>query len=368
MLIISLILSALLLAIANVMVWRFRNAGTMIGGLTLGILVSSFFLMCLLPALTVQSVLLAGAVVVWRSSRRSPSFFLPLSCGATLLAYGVSGLLVLGTEREYARLRVRYPYESMEGRLPAPKPATDGAARHPDTIERLARLEGAIGDHANGYREYQLKRLHEHAVSLFIASPGFGVSRMGGTPSESNLAMALRREPAPSQPGTRFTSLFSPGDLQRPSADDGAALGRMLDESIEDFVNFRGFGYVKDRRHVAGFQSHRFSKIPDPANSWKVRTLDLVSLLLHDEPAVYVSDRLPRMDRLRGVPTRPLDRFERFALNSLQQGEDIIMARGEEGIRMLGAVRGARQCVVCHGGDRGDLLGAFTYTLCSDGP
>ncbi len=30
---------------------------------------------------------------------------------------------------------------------------------------------------------------------------------------------------------------------------------------------------------------------------------------------------------------------------------------------MLGAVRSAKQCVKCHGGSRGDLLGAFSYTL-----
>jgi mono/diheme cytochrome c family protein len=35
---------------------------------------------------------------------------------------------------------------------------------------------------------------------------------------------------------------------------------------------------------------------------------------------------------------------------------------------MLGAVRSTRQCVACHGGDRGDLLGAFSYALVSDGP
>ena len=30
---------------------------------------------------------------------------------------------------------------------------------------------------------------------------------------------------------------------------------------------------------------------------------------------------------------------------------------------MLGAIRSAKQCVQCHGGQRGDLLGAFSYTL-----
>jgi hypothetical protein len=74
------------------------------------------------------------------------------------------------------------------------------------------------------------------------------------------------------------------------------------------------------------------------------------------------------MDQLRDVPTLPLDRFERFALDTLRQGEGIFITQGEEGVRMLGAVRSTNRCVACHGGDRGDLLGAFSYTLRSDGP
>jgi len=72
-----------------------------------------------------------------------------------------------------------------------------------------------------------------------------------------------------------------------------------------------GLRFIKDRRHVAGFETHRFSRVPAPANRWKVQTLELVSLLLHDEPEVYVSTHLPRMERRHGQPTRPLDRFER---------------------------------------------------------
>ena len=104
-------------------------------------------------------------------------------------------------------------------------------------------------------------------------------------------------------------------------------------------MNPRGFGYIKDRRHVAGFETHRFSQVPAPAGAWKVRTLELVSLLLHDEPAVYVSDHLPRMEHRSGIPTRPLDRFERFGLGAVRQGEDLFIAAESDGVRMVGAVR-----------------------------
>ena len=119
---------------------------------------------------------------------------------------------------------------------------------------------------------------------------------------------------------------------------------------------------------IVGFQTHRFSQIPDPTERWKVQHLELVSLLLHDEPKVYVSPDLPRMDRLHGVPTRPLDRFEEFGLDAMHRGEDIFTAQVDEGVRMLGAIRNTEKCLSCHGGKMGDLLGAFSYALRADKP
>jgi hypothetical protein len=47
----------------------------------------------------------------------------------------------------------------------------------------------------------------------------------------------------------------------------------------------------------------------------------------------------------------------------LHQGEDLVVAQEGQRLRMLGAIRSVRQCVACHGGARGDLLGAFSYFL-----
>src|SRR5258708_7015748 len=230
MLFISLILSALLLLIANGSAWRARHAGTTILCSSLAFMVGPFFLMCVLPAVALQALLLCGVTIVWRATHRGPSFFLTLSCGATLVAYGLSGMLVLESEREYARLRVRYPYESMEGRLPPPRAVPGGTPLLPAAAQRLSRLEEEIPEHVIGYRESQLRRLHEHAVELFINSPGFGAARMF-YPSESGLAANLGRGPVPLQPGPRFTSLWSPGELERPPADDEAPLSHMLEGS-----------------------------------------------------------------------------------------------------------------------------------------
>ncbi len=143
----------------------------------------------------------------------------------------------------------------------------------------------------------------------------------------------------------------------------GPQFDTLHEASVLDFTNPAGFGLVKDRTHVYGFQRHGFSKVPDPADTWKVGTIDLVGLLLHETPVAYISANLPRMDELRGAPTRPLDPFEAQGLEHLRGGQDLFVRGSDKRVRMLGAVRSVKQCLACHGGDRGDLLGAFSYTL-----
>src|SRR5258708_39906209 len=96
---------------------------------------------------------------------------------------------------------------------------------------------------------------------------------------------------------------------------------------------------------------------------WIVQDLELVSLLKHDEPVAYVSKNLPRMDELREAKTRPLDAFERDALEVLRRGEDLKVQNASREIRMLGSIRAVKQCLQCHEVERGDLLGAFSYRL-----
>jgi hypothetical protein len=182
----------------------------------------------------------------------------------------------------------------------------------------------------------------------------------------------ILREPLPDRPPVPQP------DYLRPSAPpdalladlrgwDPGAMGRLHDDGVLDFVNPRGFGFVKDRR-VAGFQRHGMTKVPSSVAAWVVAHVELVGLVVHEEPVVYVSANLPRMDDVRTVPTRPLDPFESEALDALRGGEEVY-ARGAGGsARMVGAIRATRQCVVCHGGSRGDLLGAFCYGLRRETP
>jgi hypothetical protein len=157
---------------------------------------------------------------------------------------------------------------------------------------------------------------------------------------------------------------------------------------VQDLQLFAGawsLGWVKDRDHVAGFVAHGFGFAPElmhpdfhivppappdrrdsreshPAR-WKIGRLELVSLLKFDEPAVYVSENLPRMKDLAKATTRPLTDFERQALASLETGEDLVSVAATNDIYLLGAVRAVKQCTECHAAQRGELLGAFSYRL-----
>lgn len=387
MLFISLIASAVLLIAANRIVYRARNPVAKTIGLSLGLSFGPLVVMCLLPTLAIQGLLLGLTVITWRISGRGPATFLRLSCGATFAAYVIGTLMAWTGERESARLRGMYPYQSMEEMVPPPRPAFRDAPLVPAAVGRLEQLEAEIGEDssASWYRNHQLELLHEHAVGLFVNSPGFGVTRMI-RPSELGIKLGVRSSPVPLQPGPRTASGWSPGNLERPTADDQAFLAWMFEDSVQDFVFSRGWGYLRDRRHVAGFVPHRFSNVPGPTDHWKVhhgksqftrapipttawrvQTLDLIGLLIHDEPVAYVSDRLPAMGELRAAPTRPLDKFESVGLTAMRHGEDLFISRDGERLRMLGGIASARQCVACHGGERGDLLGAFSYTLQREG-
>jgi hypothetical protein len=323
--------------------------------------VGPLFIGLFLPPVALQFIMLCLALGLWPALRRRLRSFLPLSATATVVAYAIPGLLVWQTHREFTSLRERFPFESLEGRVPVPQPASLTEA----TDRRLTDLEGAIeeGDFFDPrpLRVAHLRQLHEETLSLFVNSPGFGVARMF-RPTEWSLTWGLREGPSPDQPGSPALE-YGPALPKVLSPEEESDLHRLHEGSVVNFANPNGFGYFRSRRKVAGFQPHQFSRVPEPAKQWQVQAVELVGLLRHKEPVAYVSVRLPSMEELRGAPTRPLDSFEASGLAALHRGEDLYVGGTGDGVRLLGAVRSARQCVECHGGQRGDLLGAFSYSL-----
>jgi hypothetical protein len=311
------------------------------------------------PAVAYQFVVLAILAPTLRATGRGEQLAAPVAVATTGLIYGLATWTALEHHFEYNRLRTLYAYESMEDRLPVPDgtlrttPLPAAANLHLSELEADA-LEGSAHS-----RTRLLGELHEDVVGLFVNSSGFGEARLR-RPSDAELSVG--DVPPVAQPVPRASPASTP-EPPTPAPTAESRLTRLHFESTLDFANLAETGYFKDRRHVAGFRPHRFSKVPGASLKVGVETVDLISLLRHDGPVAYVSADLPRMDELRDASTRPLDRFEAGALKQLRQGEDLLVEEADTRLRMLGSIRSVKQCVQCHGGARGDLLGAFAYTL-----
>ncbi len=258
---------------------------------------------------------------------------------------------------DYVTVRAMIPYVSLAERLPQ-RPAPSGQLLTPHSNESLSKVEGRLN--FRGWRASEIKRIHESATWEFINRPGFGSVRMGPRSVFDVIDWKCPVIPQPNSPPQYGST--SEQEVLKDKTLDTNKLEEFHQNSLVDFVNSQGFGYVKDRRQVAGFDSHGFSKIPEPSKPLQLISLELVGIL-RDNPVVYVSDYLPLMSELRQAPTRSLDAFENSGLKSLRRGEDLIVKQSETSLRVLGAIRSTKQCINCHGGERGDLLGAFSYIL-----
>jgi|GEM_PF-5165402 len=147
------------------------------------------------------------------------------------------------------------------------------------------------------------------------------------------------------------------------------SLPELLKYNHLDFLNPATFGWEVAPKQVAGFEPHAFRfpvpKVTVKSEVFALRRLELIGLLMSDEPRVYVLEHLPRMDQIveSEVPTRPLNEFESSALQKLMEGEDLVVDEQPDRITMVGALRSFESCAKCHGSRVGELLGAFSYEL-----
>jgi hypothetical protein len=392
---VSLVLSIGLLVGANEHVWRrdrflivFVGAGAVCSFLPVVIGLAFF------PPVALLFVLLCVLVYLRWLFTWGPRVFLPLSLACAVIAFVLPAYFWWPAEREeYARLRDEFRYESLDDRLPPPRHNLSHLLSA-DAAERLDRLENDNGMIRGMARSEALRPLHEAKVQQFLNSSGFGVTRMSGVKRyRYSLKDELRKEePVIRQPGPWGPPSSRSGNGKvYPNGEAPEALSLMHEYGVLDFLYPGGLGFFKDRHHVAGFHSHKFSELPtplDPATKrydqegrltsivqlsagqagCEMQVLQLVGLVVHDQPVVYLSDNLPNMDEVRKAPTRPLDEFEEAALAELRRGEDFQICRMSDSLRMLGAIRATKQCVNCHDCERGDLLDAFTYLFRGTGP
>lgn len=109
------------------------------------------------------------------------------------------------------------------------------------------------------------------------------------------------------------------------------------------------------------------SKLEPSDRLWKLKLMQLVSILTHDPPVAYV-----KFFEARGhIRTRKLDEGELESLQRLRVGENHVITWNADcdQIQMVAAIRAKAECLKCHEGKKeGDLLGAFIYQFAESLP
>lgn len=335
---------------------------TTIGQFIVANTIFSLVTMCLFPYVIL--LLLTTIVCVrWNVTARKTWLFTTFAVLFTMMFIG--NLMMIDYRRRMPLLE-RYPFVSMEERIPKPQEPFEPSSLNSEQSVELTTLENRI-PRDRLFREMALRRLHNNQFLDFIDEAGFGFRRGirpgGNVILRSDKEYELNTVPIPQLQVTQFD--HSP--LMPESAADlfwtRTHFQDVHRDSIVDFVQSAYFGYQKDRQHVAGFKPHAFSERPTMPDCYVVNRIELIGVLMHQQPVVYLSDHLPRMEDLKQAKTRELDDFERKALEQFRSGRDLVFQEHASGIRMVGAIRSVNQCTTCHGSQRGQLLGAFSYQI-----
>lgn len=313
-----------------------------------------------------------------RGCRVTSKWVIGIMCLWTLVL-PTAGLLT--GVREHQELQAKYPIESFSERLAYEVPpavlqtpnesATDPEPDNEDATPQTWPRNSDDSQRAQR-RKTALEQFHSLTFSQFVSAFGFGANRM--TEIQRHF---LDYEPTNPPPLERFPKR-SPDIGLHTAIEKPLLVGKGADgpvggprpsqfEVVQQFTSSLAWTHVASQKKAAGFEPHGLIQIPSLYGSsrddWQISRLDLVSLLKFAEPRVYLSEHLPRMEELRNAETRPVDEFEQRALQQLRDGENIAVDQQLNSIRMVGAVRAAKQCLDCHSARRGELLGAFSYLL-----
>lgn len=178
-----------------------------------------------------------------------------------------------------------------------------------------------------------LASLHRQAVMLFIDRNGFGFSRM----------------------------MPQIADILGPPKSEGEASRQAV---VEDPMAIRAGKDGKDAHFSFARAVGAAVLIPPPVTNkaWVVKDIQLVGLVKHPDPVVYLTGGA-EMVKEKAVKTRRPDAFEARALEVIRGGGELVQAekRGDE-LRAVSGIYAGKQCSKCH--ERpGEMLGAFSYRL-----
>jgi hypothetical protein len=319
-------------------------------------------------ALLINAVLLLilGTVLGFLPKLRGVTVLeLALACAA--IAVGLAVLPGYSEKQRFAELRAEFPEVSLVNRLKyetITPVAADPLDLSDAVLDRLASRENKQSNPWHS-REQDFRKIHDWNTEMFARSIGFGVTRMTFELNDE----WLRKPPLKDIP-FNAAALGRSEDWCIRVVGESVFAKSLHDASEADFINRDGFGAIVDgAATVIGFVEHALHQSPrvvlKDSQQFTIERLELVSLLKHGEPRVYVLDHMPRMDQLSAedAPTRALDEFETGALKKLRTEEDVIVAQDGNNYRMLGSLRATTECVQCHSVQRGKLLGAFSYVI-----
>jgi hypothetical protein len=183
-----------------------------------------------------------------------------------------------------------------------------------------------------------LRGLHHNAVEIFIDRPGFGVRR---------LMMDLSDLVAGPESLADVNAAPKQADQQQPAP---KADKKPSHYAVQDLLIERGSRFPTD----------------DGQESWQVRKVQLVGVMKHAKPVVYLVDGNPKTrdeepKAEKDIPTRELNAFEKAALGAINKGEALKAEKSGENMRLLAPIFAGKRCTACH--NQGELLGGFSYEL-----
>jgi hypothetical protein len=134
---------------------------------------------------------------------------------------------------------------------------------------------------------------------------------------------------------------------------------------VDRFLESPGNGISRVMQDPMALQDSMRLRITS-RDTYELESLDLIGIGKHPAPVGFLGRRHQTVSMNR--ETRALTAFEEKAVAELKAGEDVASETGRTGRVVVGALRAREDCLKCHGGNPGDVLGALSYRLIPAGP